>query len=251
IAAYITLANSEDLKNPYPVGAELAASLVVGLVGGTTTCWLWRVGTCVVSVLGGFFVGAWILGWRSGGLTQEAGFHTARHRVSSTFRHHTPTHPPSTLSPPQEVGQVAILVIPMVILGILLFFFETNIIVRTPFPPLFSTSFTGAYTLLWSIDRLILHTSFSLGVRVFLNRNGPQPWYTVDWRVYALLGGVALVALLGTIAQGRVDVAGEVEDGNGDMNLLTAMQESCEDKVLLLGWYSSVNGGAIVGDGDV
>ncbi|KAJ1954653.1 hypothetical protein GGI12_005742, partial [Dipsacomyces acuminosporus] len=139
----------------------LVGAGVLGLLGGALLIFLYKVGIALLGGLGGFAIASWILSLKSGGLI------------------------------PSEGGRIGF-IIGFVVLGIvaILFLERPAIIV--------ASSIWGAYALFIGID-CFARTGFQDATLTFLKTPGAK--FTVTPKVYGMIAGMAVSAVLGIIIQ--------------------------------------------------
>jgi len=157
----------------------LVASIVFGIVGGLLAICFWKLAVALLGALMGFALAMFVLSWKSGGVISSglprAGFICALSLVGSV---------------------------------IILFFQKPIIIV--------STSIIGAYSMAVGVD-LFAHTGFIETTGAFLTSSSKASFETFETnpKIYGMLGSTALLAIIGMVAQWRIN-RGRSFNGGGD-----------------------------------
>ncbi|KAJ1654446.1 hypothetical protein IWQ61_005630 [Dispira simplex] len=140
------------------------AGIIFGIIGGALCVCFWFVGLALIGVLGGFAIALWLLSLKSGGL------------ITSTW------------------GQVLLIVLCCIAGLILIFFLEKHILI-------IATAIWGAYAMMIGIDSFA-HTGFRKHLSAIFNGDHGLS-YETNPRVYAMIGSLVALALIGILVQYR------------------------------------------------
>ncbi|KAI9207623.1 uncharacterized protein BJ171DRAFT_493256 [Polychytrium aggregatum] len=143
----------------------LVACIAFGIVGGLLAGFLVKLGLACIGAMGGFLLANFILAWKDGGL------------ISSGW------------------GRSLFLAL-MVVAGIIIIFIFEKIIL------IVSTSVIGSYSALFGLD-MFIQTGFVESVQSFLGANHTIPPYQSNGKVYGMLAGMVVLAILGIFVQYR------------------------------------------------
>lgn len=143
----------------------LAGSLAIGVLGLFLGLCLWQLGVAFIGALAGFAVANWILSLRDGGLIRS------------------------------EAGRI-ILIVALVIVGIILIFmFETPVLIIT-------TSLVGAYLILFGIDQFT-RTGFNLSSYYLLTNRRNN--FTLSGPIIGFLVAFIVLSIIGIAVQFRMN----------------------------------------------
>jgi len=98
--------------------------------------------------------------------------------------------------------------------GVILGFFSLYFF---KFVPIVGTSFNGAFLIGNGIDSLLIHSGASDLLEKIIQTSGVTPYTPFQisrWQVYAVLGGIIVVTLLGIIIQYKITAAKVSDSGN-------------------------------------
>ncbi|KAJ2455684.1 hypothetical protein EV183_000531 [Coemansia sp. RSA 2336] len=142
----------------------LAIAAILGAVAGGILLFVYKVGVAFVGALGGFALASWILGMQSGGVIHS------------------------------DVGR-ALFIAAFVVVGMI-----AALVLQRP-ALIIASAIWGSYILFVGIDCFV-HTGFQNTALAFLNTPGAV--YVTSPKVYAMIGCMALSAVLGIVAQFRL-----------------------------------------------
>lgn len=161
--AWILLENIDPSSGygPYKDTIFLVVSVGTGLVGGLVVVCCYHLGIYLLAAMGGYSLGLWLLSWADQGVVQETW------------------------------GRVVLLMGLAIIAIVLVIFFERPIIIVL-------TAIIGSLSFFIGLD-VFIHTGFIYTIQQFIDRN--QSAVTLTYRIYAMLAGVAALAIFGAVVQ--------------------------------------------------